>query len=192
MIMDGNLLQRTLLKVFPTSLAKSLVEILLLFSIGLLAVAIRTRVKLDFNIPGIHGAFVMMLFMAARVASKRKIASSISGLAASAFLLLSFAGLKNPYLPLIYFLIGTGLDAMYVYTRNWIALPKLALLVLIGGLTYMIIPVSRILIQVSTGFPYPSLLKHGYLIPVLSHFLFGATGALLGAGLILSFKSRKK
>jgi hypothetical protein len=190
--MDGNLLQRTLLKVFPTSLAKSLVEILLLFIIGFLAVVIRTRVKLDFNLPGIHGIFVMMLFMAARVASNRKIASSISGLAASAYLLLSFATLKNPYLPLIYFLMGTGLDAMYMYSRQWNAIPRLALLVLIGGLTYMIIPVSRILIQLSTGFPYSALLKHGYLIPNLSHFIFGATGAFLGAGLIISFKSRNK
>ena len=191
MDMDGRLLQRTLSKVFPTSLSKSLVELFLLFTIGLLAIVLRTRVKLDFNIPGIHGIFVMMLFMCARVASTRKVAVSISGLAASAFLLISFAGLKDPYLPLIYFLMGAGLDIMYVFTRKWNALPRLALLVLVGGLAYMIIPFSRMLIHFMTGFPYSTFLRNGFLIPNISHFFFGATGAFLGAGLVLSYKSRK-
>lgn len=192
MNMDGKLLQRTISKVFPTNREKSIVELLMLFSIGLLALVLRTNVKMPFNIPGHHGILVMMLFMIGRASTERKIASSYSAIAASSYLLFFYAGLKDPFLPLIYIIMGVAIDCMFILTRKWNTMARLVIFVLIGGLVYMIIPFSRLIIHLSTGFPYHTFLRNGYLIPHLSHFTFGAMGSFLGAGLILSFKKRKK
>jgi hypothetical protein len=54
------------------------------------------------------------------------------------------------------------------------------------------IPISRIILTLLTGYPYKSLIKNGFLMPVATHFLFGLLGAILGAGLIISIKRLKK
>jgi hypothetical protein len=51
-----------------------------------------------------------------------------------------------------------------------------------GGLAYSSIPLSRQVIMMATGIPFSSLLN-GLLYPFALHFIFGAMGALAGAGI---------
>jgi hypothetical protein len=60
--------------------------------------------------------------------------------------------------------------------RNW-------LLVIAAGLGYMMIPLSRLLTTLVTGYPYSSFLKHGFVMPVVLFLVFGIIGGLLGTGI---------
>ncbi len=86
--------------------------------------------------------------------------------------------------------MGVVVDALYLLFRN--PANRLAILTLIGGLAYMIIPISRLTIYLFTGILESSFIKWGFVIPVISHFIFGVAGALLGAGLIYSLKRTQK
>jgi hypothetical protein len=83
-------------------------------------------------------------------------------------------------------MMGVVLDVLYFAFKN--PANRLAILSLIGGLAYMLIPVSRLGIYLFTGVIDHSFIKSGFVIPILSHFAFGVAGALLGAGLVYSVK----
>ena len=55
-----------------------------------------------------------------------------------------------------------------------------------GGLAYSSIPLVRQGIMIVTGIPFGSLLN-GLLYPFALHFVFGALGALAGAGIFGRF-----
>lgn len=178
--MNGSLHQNPLSKAFPIS--RTLLEILVLSFIGFAAIALRTRLRIPLNMPGHHGLEVMALLLIGRQWSKITLAGSVSTLAASFLLLTAWAGIKDPFLPLIYLLMGAIIDLSYrlMGDRKNALLP----LAIIGGFAYAVIPLSRALIQLTTAFPYESFLKTGFVYPIASHFIFGAMGGLL-AGLLV-------
>lgn len=178
--MNGSSHQNPISSALPIS--RTLLEIAVLSLIGLAAIALRTRLRIPLNIPGHHGLEVMAILLIGRQWSKMTLAGSVSTLAASFLLLTAWAGIKDPFLPLIYILMGATIDLFYrLLGDRSNALPALAL---VGGLSYALIPLSRLLIQLTTGFPYESFLKTGYLYPIASHLIFGALGGLL-AGLVM-------
>ncbi len=178
--MNGSLHQNPLSKAFPIS--RTLLEIIVLSLIGFAAVALRTRLRIPLNMPGHHGLEVMALILIGRQWSKLSLAGSVSTLAASFLLLTTWAGIKDPFLPIIYILMGAIIDLFY----RWMGERKNALLplALIGGIAYAIIPLGRALIHLTTSFPYESFLKTGFIYPIVSHFLYGFLGGLLAALLV--------
>jgi hypothetical protein len=133
---------------------------------------------------------IMMFFMAGRSLTGMKIGGLYSALGASAMLLFPGIGPKDPWLPLIFLILGGMLDySFYLGTRMKVNAWLLAFLA--GGIAYTMIPVCRILIQGFTGFPYTEFTKHGYLIPMVSHFIMGAAGSLLGAAPVILHKKKR-
>jgi len=51
-----------------------------------------------------------------------------------------------------------------------------------AGIGYMLIPLSRIITNVLTGYPYGSFLKYGFVTPLATFLLFGLMGGILGTG----------
>lgn len=187
--MNGNVSQKNISKVFQTNTLSLVLEILFLFVLGISAIVLRSYLRIPLGIPGRHGLEFMALIMIGRRISKIPFASVIAMLGATTFMFVPFIGIKDPFLPVIYMIMAMVLDLLYFAFRN--PANRLAILTLIGGLTYMVIPLSRILLFFSAGIVERSFLKHGFVIPVASHFAFGAAGALLGAGLIYSIKRIK-
>jgi len=184
--MNGKPQVRILSKAFPTSKNAIWIEVLLLGFLGILAVVLRAKLRIPLNMPGHHGLEVMALLLIARSNSNISFAGSISTLFAAIFILFPFMGFKDPFLPMIYIFMGLGIDIMFkFYSRIKESVFFFALL---GGLAYMLIPLSRIVIHLLTGYPYSSLIKGGYFMPVVSHFIFGAAGAILAASLIYTTK----
>ncbi|MFH2143933.1 MAG: hypothetical protein ABIJ97_16025 [Bacteroidota bacterium] len=151
---------------------------------GLFAITLRARIRMPMNIPGHHGLEVMALFMLGRSISKIKFASTISSITAGLMIFFPFMGFSDPFMPVYYLLMGITIDSLYHIWKN--KKMQLLFLTIIGGLAYLIIPVSRILIHSLSGYPFNSLLKFGYFVPTISHFLFGLAGGLLGAGLVIT------
>jgi hypothetical protein len=186
--MNGKLQQKSISEVFQID--RTVVEVLFLAFIGALAIVMRAKLRIPLNMPGHHGFEVMALLLIGRRISKISFASSISTLVAAVFIMLPFMGFKDPFLPLIYLLMGGAIDLIYRYFGKY--KENIIFLALLGGIVYMMIPLSRILIHFTTGFPYALFLKVGYVYPVVSHFIFGALGATFAAGLFYSAKRLKK
>jgi hypothetical protein len=153
-------------------------EIGMLLGLGMLGIVLHARLRLGLGIPGHHGLLFMALLMAGRTSSKLPWASSISSLGVASLLFFPFLGFKDPFIALIYLLPGLGLDLLY---KNARLKSKIWYLALIGGVAYMLIPLSRLTLHFSLHIPYTSF-RYGYLTPILSHFAFGTAGSLLGLG----------
>lgn len=169
---------------------KVALEVFLLTLLGAFAIVLRANLRIPLQMPGHHGLEVMALLLIGRSVSKISIASSISTLAAALLIAFPFMGFKDPFLPVIYIMMGAVIDFSYKYFKS--SKPQVFFFALIGGISYSMIPLSRIIIHFTTGYPYQFLAKGGYVIPVFSHFLFGSLGALLAAGLIYSTKRLTK
>jgi len=180
--MNGNVQQKSLSRGFLTNLTiERLLEVLLLVLAGSLAIVLHARLRIPMNIPGHHGIEFMTIILAARLSSKLKWASSISAIGIGIFILFPILGFKDPMSGFNYMLPCFALDIVYNLTRN----SKYAkLLLAIGaGLGYMMVPLSRLFFSLSTGYVFPSFIKHGFITPVVSFFIFGLLGGLLGAGI---------
>jgi hypothetical protein len=182
--MNGKPQVKSISKALPVNTV--VLEILLLSLLGLLAMVIRARLRVPIQMPGHHGLEVMAILMIGRKITQIPMATTIATLAGGLSSLLPFMGFSDPFMPVIYILLGVVTDLFYMLVPAF--RKYFALFVLLGGIAYMIIPLSRILI-VSTGlYQYPSLVRNGFLYPVLTHFLFGTGGAALGGALVLAGK----
>lgn len=188
--MNGNVSQKTISRAYQTNTLSVVLEILFLFVLGISAIVLRSYLRIPLGIPGRHGLEFMALIMIGRRVSKLPFASVIAMLGATTFMFVPFIGIKDPFLPVIYIMMGVVVDLLYFAFRN--PSNRLAILSLIGGLAYMVIPISRLGVYLFTGVLERSFIKAGFIIPLLSHFAFGVAGALLGAGLIFSIKRIKK
>ncbi len=189
MIMNLKLQQKTISKVLLTNYA-SLIEVLLLVGLGALAITLRAKLRIPINIPGHHGVEVMALLIAGRAMTSYKPGSTISTLAASLLMFIPFLGFKDPFLPAIFVIVGITMDTIYIRFEKW--RNNYVFLALLGGIAYMMIPLSRLLITITTGYPFGSFLKHGVFSSIALHFAFGMLGALIAAGITLPFINKKQ
>lgn len=139
----GSVFQRSISRVFPIDKNTALLQVLLLSFLGASAIVLRANLRIPLHIPGHHGIEVMALLILGRYLSQISIASSISSLAAALLIFFPFMGFKDPFLPLIYMGMGVTIDSLYSAFKNK---KHIAFFALIGGLAYMAIPVSRIII----------------------------------------------
>jgi len=180
--MNGNVQTKSLSRKYLTSLTlASFLEIILLLGAGVLAIVLHARLRTPLNIPGHHGIEFMAIILAARLGSKIKWASSISALGIGIFLLFPVLGFKDPMMGFNYMLPCFFIDLAYNFIHN--NKYRNLFLSIAAGLAYMMVPVSRLITTLTTGFPYSSFLKHGFVTPVFTFLLFGLLGGILGTGI---------
>lgn len=184
--MSGKLYQKNILSLSLTKKYATLIGILLLILTGVFIALLRAYLRVPLNIPGRHGIEVMGILMAARMISKQRFASSLSMLAGGSMMLLPFMGFKDPTIPVMYIMMGFSLD--FLWTQFNLSSRNAYVLAFFGGLTYMMIPVLRLGIHFSGIFFISSFAKHGIILPIVSHFLFGALGTLVTFGIIKYIK----
>ena len=90
-------------------------------------------------------------------------------------------GAGTPLHSLSYLLPGIMLDMLYRLSGG--RSQVLFLAAIIGGLAYMSIPLSRLILHLISGYPYMAFVKFGALYTTLSFFFFGLLGGALGYGL---------
>lgn len=186
--MSGNVQQKNLSREFLTSLTiEKLLEVVLLLIVGALAIVLHARLRMPLNVPGHHGIMFMTIILAARLSSKMKWASSISAIGIGVFILFPVLGFSDPMSGFNYMLPCIALDIIYNASKN---IKYRNLLLAIGaGVGYLMVPLSRLLFTLSTGYVFPSFIKHGYVTPLVTFFVFGLLGGLLGTGLYRLGKS---
>lgn len=155
-----------------------ILEILLLSGAGMIAILLHARLRTPLNIPGHHGIEFMAILMLARMRSRLKFAASISSVGIGLLLLFPVFGFKDPMMGFNYMLPGIILDLGYnAFTCERKSFIYMGI---ISGLAYVSIPLSRLLIHLSTGYPYGTFIKYGTWGPLLSFFIFGMIGGVSG------------
>lgn len=182
--MDGKQLQKTISAPSLSGTVPVAIEYLILFGIGVISIVLHARLRTPLNIPGHHGLEFMALLMAGRAASKIPWASSISSMGIGLILLFPVFGFKDPFMGINYMFPGLIIDLLYSLTRQykW----NILVLALISGVAYAVIPISRLILHLITGYPYGTFIKYGYLIPIAGFFVFGLAGGFAGSGITTS------
>jgi hypothetical protein len=179
--MNGNLQEK---KPYAQSLSWSntgILEILLLVMAGGLAAYMHFNVRVPLNIPGHHGLEFMGIITLIRLSSKLKYAGTLAMLGTGFILLMPGAGGGTMLHGFSYMLPGIMMDIAYGAGRERMQL--LFIIAFTAGFAYMLIPLSRLILNITTGYPYMAILKHGAAYTLLSFFFFGMIGGLLGTGL---------
>lgn len=169
-------LQKTLLKVFPNKYLITAIEVLFLLMVGALAITIHSKLKIPIHLSGKHGMLFMFLVILGSSFTSIKYSVTICTLGASALLFSNTLGFTDPLRSALYILIGFAFD--FLINVSLRLKTKLLYIAFVSGISYMLIPIVRMIFSLSSGFVYPSLLT-GMLFPVFTHFVFAFTGGLL-------------
>jgi len=187
--MNGKLHQRTLLKNYPISISGIILESVFLFFIGIAPIIFHYRSGYNLGIPGHHGLEFMLLIMIGRTVTRSKWASVMIMMGIITAFLIPYVGIKNPMTAIIIVMPPFIVDLIYNFVRKW--RNNILLLALTGGIAYTILPIYKTILYLVSGIPYkPVLLNPVY--PFITHFIFGFTGALLGAGIVLTIRKNRK
>lgn len=188
--MNGKLQVKTLSGRTHSQSLLRVLEILLLVGAGMIAILMHARFKSPLNIPGHHGIEFMAIFIVARMSSSMKFAGTISAVGIGTLLMFNVFGFTNPLMGFYYMIPGITLDILYNSFNKLNS--KYYAIALFSGLAYLTIPILKTLIFISTGIPYLSLLKHGYVVPFAGFFIFGFLGGLAGYAIVKGARSLKK
>lgn len=185
--MNGKSQPKTISKAFPVN--RLLTEVLILMLFGAAAILLRAYLRIPLNLPGHHGLEVMALLLIGRKISGLPYAASISTVTAALMIFLPLPGLKDPFLPIIFLLIGAVIDLIYRFISRF--QENIFLFGILGGIAYFMIPFSRLILFIA-GYPYESFVKFGFAVPLASHFVFGALGGMLAYGIVKTTEKIRK
>lgn len=170
----GSSYPRKLFGVIELTGGLSAARLLWLVSLGVAVVALEQAFRWPLQLPGHHGIEAMALLVLGRLSCSSPWSATI--VAGSAALAAPFVGADHGALmPLFYVLPGVVLDLGYrlrpVRGRFLLFLPLLA------ALAFATKPVARVLAHELLRMQFGSL-RAGPVYPVLTHLLFGFSGAL--------------
>jgi hypothetical protein len=186
--MNTNLLQKSLSRAFPNKTAATVAEVIFLLMLGMIAIAIHSKLRIPMHLPGKQGILFVALVVTGRGLSRLPYAASITCTGSALMLLSPMLGFHDPFMSMNYILLGGVMDLIYglastYSTRTWI-------LAIASGVAWMFIPLFRLLMSLFVTVPL-NLFNSGIAYPFLTHLLFGVTGGLIGVGLLALFSSRK-
>jgi hypothetical protein len=156
---------------------------------GVIAMLMHAKLRIPMHLPGKNGLFFMMIVVSAASSSRFSFGASIACLGSATLLLVSNLGFDDPFMPIVYLLLGVFMDLLFGIAKTISS--NVFIVALASGISWMLIPLIRSGISLLTGFPYESLLT-GITYPLFTHFIFGMLGGLIGAGLVFwASKSQK-
>ena len=184
--LNGNPLVKTRSERFHPDLVLAF-QIFILMLAGATAVLLHARFKNPLHLPGHHGIEFMALatFMAMRF--KFKMRGIFFSLGAGAMLFVPFLGFSDPVAEIVFMLPAIVLCLLMDVFKGRKKL-QFAILPIFGGLAYMTIPLLRLFVYSTTGFPYKSIIMHP-VYTIAMHFVFGVAGTLLGYSIYRGLKS---
>lgn len=146
--------------------------------IGMTAIALHARFRSPLHMPGHHGIEFMALLLLTVLSSKNKMSGMFFSAGVLGMLFVPWLNFKDPFMELVMLLPG------FFVTFSNIVLPDKSIskffpMLLISGIAYALIPLSRLAIHEVSGFPYISLMAAPVVV-IATHFFFGMAGGLLG------------
>ena len=146
-----------------------------LVGLGAVLILLERTFRWPLQMPGHHGLEAMALLTMGRLTCTSRWSATIVG--ASAATTATLAGVDHGILmPLFYVVPGVAIDLGYAASpraRRWIIyLPLLA------ALAFATKPLLRWVAHLGFGLEFGSL-RHGFLLPVVTHLVFGFVGALI-------------
>ena len=172
---------RSISSIFPNRIAGTIAEVLFLFMIGMLAMAIHAKLRIPLQLPGRQGIIFLTLIVLGRGMSRFPFAGTIACVGSATILATAWLGFREPLMPVTYILIGVILDILYLNFRK--IMPFVMATALSCAFGWMFIPLIKFIIASFTGLLFTSF-RFGLAWPVLTHIIFGLTGGLLGASLL--------
>ncbi len=169
--------------------------LLALFLLGIIVAMLHLHLRLrGLNIPGHHGLELMTILLFGRMQSQHRWAGfMIATGAATTFLIhASYLPVGQTIKPAVFFIMNALiLDCLFNITPK--KLPDFIKGVLFGGLSFIIKPIIYIPIAIYFEVNFGSISKHGFFMPVLTHFVFGFIGAMCGITLanLVTHKQKK-
>ncbi|PLX05821.1 MAG: hypothetical protein C0594_06760 [Marinilabiliales bacterium] len=163
-------------------------EVGLIIIAGALVTLIHAKFRYPMNIPGRHGLDFMLIIMSTKLLSKINFSATIASSSAALLTLIPMWGFKDPFLPAYFVMVGLMIDLLYNGIKS--NPKKVILIAFVGGLAYTMIPLLRSILFFA-GYPYMSFIKHGVVIPFITHFLFATTGSFAALGLGWLSKRKK-
>lgn len=163
----------------------TVIEFLIAFGLGALAVTLHARLRMPIRIPGHHGLEFMALLFMGKALMKTRFSGTFFSFGTGTMLFIPFLGFSDPFAPIVYMLPGIIVDLVNFVQPK--AYKKIYLTAIIGGLAYVSIPITRVIITFLTGYMYKSLALHP-LYTIVSYFMFGLAGTIITLGIIKSFK----
>jgi hypothetical protein len=186
---NTGLLEKTLSNVFPNKKLSLLAEILLLFVIGALAAVLHAKLRLPMQMPGRHGLVFMAAMIIARSVTRLPYASSLTFAGAAGIMAIFPLGIGGALAPLIYLVTGFFCDLLFRISP--FQTPKVLIAGLISGISWMLIPIIRMILTLTTGM-YFDAFRFGFAYPILTHLIFGFVGGMLGFSLFQIFMSKEE
>lgn len=173
------------IRIGQISVNKAVLDYTIMFLLGSFAMLLHAVLRIPMRLPGHHGIEFMALLIGSRLWNTQRFSSSMFSLGVASVIFMPFMGFHDPFMSLVYVLPGLFIDVVYIkifkFNKNiW-------LISFAAGIAFLLIPVSRFILSMSTGIFYGSLLN-GLLYPVLTHFIFAFIGSLIGAGVSIKFK----
>jgi hypothetical protein len=181
-------LQKSLSRVFPNKAAATAAEVLFLLLLGMIAIALHSKLRMPMHLPGKQGVLFVALVVAGRGLSRLPFAASITCTGSALLLLTSWLGFHDPFISVTYILLGGVMDLIYGISSKYSERPWV--LAIASGVAWMFIPLFRLFLSIFVAIPMNSF-SSGIAYPLLTHLLFGFTGGLVGAGLLSLIKLRK-
>lgn len=181
--MNGNLHQKRSFALSPDRNIALILEMLLIVAGGALAALMHFKLRIPLNLPGHHGLEFMAIFVLIRLSANVRYAATLATLGTGIMLLIPGLGASNPLHSFSYLLPGLFLDFFYIISRGRMQLFLIAAIT--AGISYMMIPLSRLIVQIFIAYPYMAFVKFGIVYTVFSFLLFGILGGMLGYGLFI-------
>jgi hypothetical protein len=186
MIMSGKLQTKSISKVLVSKTTLfAVLEFLIAFGLGALAITLHARLRMPMRIPGHHGLEFMALLFIGRSLIKSKFSGTFFSFGTGTMLFIPFLGFSDPFAPIVYMLPGILIDVFNFVKPKYFK--NIYITAIIGGLAYAAIPFTRILISFITGYYYKSLAIHP-IYTIVSYIGFGLAGTIITLGIIKSFK----
>lgn len=186
--MDTSLLQKSISKVFPNRTTAYVAELFLLFLLGMIAVVIHSKLRIPMHLPGKQGLIFIALVVAGRGVSRFSFASSLICAGSSLLLLTNMFGFSDPFMAVNYILLGFLIDVAFKLTDGF---NNRLISAVSAGVCWIAVPLFKL--TTASLFLLPmNLFSTGIAYPFITHFVFGLTGGLLGAGIISLLTSRKE
>ena len=172
--LNGNSSPRKLFGAIELTGGLSAGRLMWLLALGVAVAALESAFRWPLQMPGHHGIEAMALLVLGRLSCTHPWSATI--VAGSAAVAAPALGADHgPLMPFLYLLPGVMLDLGYrlrpAFGRFMLFLPVLA------ALAFALKPVTRVLAHELLGMQFGSL-RAGPVYPVLTHLLFGFTGAL--------------
>ena len=186
--MNTGLLQKSISRVFPNKTAAIAVELFLLFFLGIIAMVIHSKLRIPMHLPGKQGLVFIALVVAGRGVSRFSFASSLICAGSAILLLTNMFGFSDPFMAVNYIMLGFLMDLAFRLTDGF---NNRLISAVSAGVCWMALPLFKLITSSLFLLPMSSFTT-GIAYPFITHFVFGLTGGLIGAGILTALFSEKR